>query len=443
MLPARLYPVRMPVRCLLSIAILAGAAGAQQRWYVDDDAPMGGDGKSWASAFRGLDEALHASAHLDEIWVAAGRYAPRERQDPADPRSASFVFGNNKQLYGGFAGNEQRLAERAGLFAQTLLDGELGLPQARDDNAYHVITMKGKMLVDGFRIANGQADGPLSGSRGGAILAEGGFGNQATFVRCIFNANQAVQGGALHAQNSILHFVDCRFTRNRALSLGGAVRAQAAYITCVNSVFEFNSAVQGGAFSLSSIQLNPISVRMMGCIFDRNRAELGGAAHLGASQLSSGAALWGNCTFWHNEASDTAGAIYAKTDSAHPAINLLFNCIVWENRAPNSPGLFGRQSLNWSLVQGNGSAGNHNFEADPWFVDPEGGDFHLLPGSPAIDSGANPLVLEDFSDLDGDGIVLEPCPFAPGGVRRFIDEPATPDTGLGPAPIVDRGACEN
>src|SRR5438477_11009484 len=47
--------------------------------YVDDDAPAGGDGLQWASAFHFLQDALDAARRMPaikEIRVAQGTYLP-------------------------------------------------------------------------------------------------------------------------------------------------------------------------------------------------------------------------------------------------------------------------------------------------------------------------------------------------------------------------------
>ena len=47
-------------------------------WHVDSEVAVAGDGRSWAGAFRHLQDALtHGElAAGDEIWVAAGAYYP-------------------------------------------------------------------------------------------------------------------------------------------------------------------------------------------------------------------------------------------------------------------------------------------------------------------------------------------------------------------------------
>jgi parallel beta-helix repeat protein len=70
---------------------------------------------------------------------------------------------------------------------------------------------------------------------------------------------------------------------------------------------------------------------------------------------------------------------------------------------------------------------SRGIEGDPRFVSVAGADFHLLAGSPAIDAANTGAAGQPGVDFDGNG--------------RF-DDPATPNTGVGPVGYADRGAFE-
>ena len=50
----------------------------------------------------------------------------------------------------------------------------------------------------------------------------------------------------------------------------------------------------------------------------------------------------------------------------------------------------------------NPTTGTANIESDPRFIDPENGDYRLLPGSPALDAGSNQSWQETAVDFDGE-----------------------------------------
>jgi parallel beta-helix repeat protein len=70
---------------------------------------------------------------------------------------------------------------------------------------------------------------------------------------------------------------------------------------------------------------------------------------------------------------------------------------------------------------------SHALNADPKWANPTGGDFHLLPGSPAIDSANSGASNQPTTDVEH---------------HPRIDDPATPNTGTGPRTYDDRGAYE-
>ena len=76
-------------------------------YYVDANAPPGGDGSSWEDAFNHVQDALSTASSGDQIWVAEGVYRPDEDTDHPDgtgEREATFQLKSGVAIYGGYAG---------------------------------------------------------------------------------------------------------------------------------------------------------------------------------------------------------------------------------------------------------------------------------------------------------------------------------------------------
>lgn len=104
--------------------------------------------------------------------------------------------------------------------------------------------------------------------QGGAVMNE--WYAHAVLKDCAFAGNESKQGGAIHNDTaSVLELYNCRFDRNRAISLGGT----------------------GGAIFNDGDDLT-----MTGCTFDQNSATRGG----GAVQTGNGTLLVSHCAFTGN-----------------------------------------------------------------------------------------------------------------------------------------------
>ena len=67
------------ISSLFSVALFAAPGVSQTVWHVDDDAALGGDGLSWASAHKELQQALDVVGAGDQIWVVAQEFDVEHR----------------------------------------------------------------------------------------------------------------------------------------------------------------------------------------------------------------------------------------------------------------------------------------------------------------------------------------------------------------------------
>lgn len=107
---------------------LAPPSVAAQTIYVDDDAFVRGNGQSWVTAYKYLQDALDNAGSGDKIWVAKGVYKPDEdilHPSGTGNRAATFQLVNGVAVYGGFAGGETRLDQRDWEDHRTVLSGDL------------------------------------------------------------------------------------------------------------------------------------------------------------------------------------------------------------------------------------------------------------------------------------------------------------------------------
>lgn len=327
---------------------------AQTTVFVDDSATGANNGTSWANAFTDLQSAF-AAAHspdspIEQIWVAVGRY---HAAPPAGPQTASFLLPDGVGVYGGFAGNESHFADRAGLFDQTILTGDIGNDDGDSsccvedaartgcddvacqqivcgvdsaccniawdascaanavalckplcdifgfiDNAYHVVTVVNaaeNTILDGFKITGGRAVGTGPTESQGAGMYINSIDRPGPTLRNLtfFENTALADGGGLLVSGGNLFLDNLTFRENSAGQDGGGMRLDnGATAFLFSSHFLLNHADDNSG-ALDTVTGTPIILQ--GCNFDQNTAE----DEAGAMDLSADATI-ADCTFTNN-----------------------------------------------------------------------------------------------------------------------------------------------
>jgi len=379
------------------------------RIHVDADAPDGGDGKSWASAYNDLGFALLVTPDCSddpaEVWVADGIYTAA-----AD----SFFVQSSTRLYGGFRGHETSLSQRDLSASETVLDGagtlfttlQIGSPSFFQDSQPEdfVEGAVSGVIVDGVVVR---------GARFFGVAVVG----QAQFRNCRFEDNLSRGVGSAGGD---LQFIQCSFSRNGLHGLQlSAVEVLPGDVLIAQSVFVCN---QGGALAVNG-RSGPLDVDIASCTI-------------------AGNAGTGGLRFEYDQ---------------HPNSLRVRNSILWGNT-----GGMGAQDSQIALVPSGGMStldveidhacvegwdgslgGAGNIGSDPGIDIQSGTAGLVLPlRSACVDAGSNAALPADLADLDGDGDLSELLPVDFRGHIRVQDVVLLPGQPHDPTAVVDMGAFE-
>jgi predicted outer membrane repeat protein len=407
----------------LSFAVLDYSWAA--RHYVNWIAPGNNDGSSWFDAFTSIKTAINAASAGDTIFVAGGLY-PSSSGD----KNQYIGLKQGVVIFGCLVGNEDPITQDV-LNARdyetntSLLLGDLYLNDAgggsTEENTYHVVVAKGTgsapidstTVLDGFFIYGGNATGDTdSTSVGGGVYlsaVDGGqcnptlkgliiFGNYAkegggmmlyaatgsecspTLDSVLFRGNYADGGGGLYCKalggtcNPKLHIVDFNYN-----SLSGVYPGKGAAI--------FNYAENTTSAAECSPVINTSEISHNECTVD------GGAVYSLAGGINPGTCnpAFINISFYKNG----SYGIYNKINKG-TCIPELTNVILWNETINNMSGV--SPAINHCIIEGSngsgpgwsavlGTDGGGNLDADPLWADPDGRNFRLLAGSPALGAG--------------------------------------------------------
>ena len=309
-------------------------------------------------------------------------------------------------------------------------------------------------------------------AKGGAIHVEGGT---LTIRSTLFIENRAAgqstgAGGAIHAVDCMVDLIGCTVLQSTAsgrMAVGGGIQIDGGTHAVIESTIIGNnarsvvlgapSAAEGGGIAAHG------RVSLVGVFMRSNMATSSGTHAIGGGLRTLDRLDAANVVLYGNTARIDArceapgamalgGGAYLAAPSEMAHATIIFNVARCDGDEVHvAEG--GSLSLRNSILRGRYSGspidalysnvsgdlpGEGNIDADPRYF----GLGRLASGSPGVDAGSVAFIPPDAFDLDGDGDRSEPLPVDRGVHARRIDDPATLDTGVGPAPIPDMGAYE-
>ncbi|MBC8231637.1 hypothetical protein H8E77_18970, partial [bacterium] len=177
-----------------------------------------------------------------------------------------------------------------------------------------------------------------------------------------------------------------------------------------------NSAVYGGGiYCYESSSMH---------IYNTTLVENDAVTYGGAIRCNFSEAFFINCTAFNNTSNNGSGLACGIVPAP-----IVTNCIFWDDSANEIHVYSGEPIITFSDIAG-GWEGEGNIDADPLFVDPENGDFHLTVDSPCIDTGT----LEGSPEFDfegdprpqGDGVDMGADEYSDAVTRVFIQKQQIP-----------------
>ncbi|MFN0057944.1 MAG: choice-of-anchor Q domain-containing protein [Planctomycetota bacterium] len=363
----------------------------------------------------------------------------------------AVAFGSNAEVRDNSIESNSAIAAGGGVVAAQggsplFIGNQVSANTSGDDGGGFAMVQVVVQLYDN-EILNNSATGT-----GGGVLLMDDF-NLALVSGNTIAGNTAQSGAGFAAVNMPYELADCQIVGNTATGVGGGVysvglnlaRVRAcsigenmassgagAYFEADFPVVELCLVVGNQSNSLGGgIYFNGSAGALIGNQVTSNIAVSGGGGVL----LSNGASTITNTTIAGNSATAAAGR--GGGLDLRNSNSLVENSILFGNNAAISPDLSllsSTPTLNYcDLGVPWSGAGVGNISADPLFVAPVVGDFHLTSGSPCFNAGFNAAAAGLSLDIDGAARVV--C-----GIVDIGADELEPPLGGCPALLV-RGDC--
>lgn len=249
------------------------------------------------------------------------------------------------------------------------------------------------------------------------------------FVSSIVEDNTAYRaGGGIYLEKSNTVIENCIVRNNKSLETGGGIFGDiSGSLKISDSKLEKNSSVKGGGIYLQYVESNISSTVLTGnyvfddggglytkstnvnisnTVFSNNRADKNGGGLFVYENIGN----IENSVFVSNSSGRNSGNAIYRTNSNVK----LKNSILWNTGIELTN--FVLEDISNCDIKDGSFSGNGNICAEPLFVNPVIGDFHLFNNSPCINAGS---ITSELNDID-----LEIRPYGPKtdiGIDEFID----------------------
>ena len=309
-------------------------------WYVNSSKTSSGDGKSDASAFVSLREAIDKASADDTINIASGEYKGTNNTGLTINKNLNFIkYGNAEAIF-----DAEGLSRIWNVIATSINITCLTFKNGKAENGGAIYFDYSGSVTDCIFTGN------TATNTGGAIY----FDYSGSVTDCIFTGNTATYAGAIYFDYSG-SVTDCIFTGNTATYAGAIYYAKGSVTNCTfeNCSSSGSSGSGGGAIDIGSgnvtncsfVNCNSISRYSYGgaifinsgnvtnCSFvncsSSHRDSYGGAIFINSGNVT-------NCSFV-NCSSDSGGAIYFYDDGI-TKIGSVTDCTFIHNNAIRNAG---------------------------------------------------------------------------------------------------------
>mgnify|MGYP006270900901 CR=1 FL=1 len=341
--PARRFGIVLLWMMLAAVPVWglsgAGLSTAQTVVHVDANAPDGGDGTAWGSAYNLLNSALteaNGGTGAYEIRVAAGVYYPDEN-NPSASLPSFAIERDGIRLLGGYPANSYQSGGgmRNPDANPTILSGDVDQDDANADGNFIAETagdIQGTnhspvvyIAVKTFEVANPTPITPATAVDGFVITAgrDGGFSTGGLLVEASGDLDAAPTLANLSFQGNVVGLV--------ARTTGTSGDTGAAAPLVANTTFTGNTSPNSGA---GARYTGIVGGSLSNVTFANNVAATngGGLSVGGAATGETQSVSVTNATFQNNRASEQGGAVYVGGNASGSTTTLTLDRLrVWGN----------------------------------------------------------------------------------------------------------------